>query len=91
MPEYKGWKYRAVVNKEDDRVVSYGIAFWRKTNAWYDEIRYDSHDIRRGVAAMRPHLHVKLQSSFKEPLRAIDEIKDIIDTHLPQLRELLMR
>lgn len=89
-PNTKGWKCVNVTvsDKESGTVVEYKIHFYRKTNAWYDEVRYDSHEIKKGRKMLAPHLHVKLATSFKDPKKGEDELKRIIDTVLPQVKEI---
>ncbi len=56
-----------------------------------DEIRYDSHDRKRGRAVLAPHFHMKLCSGLKvDPDAAVEEIKEIIDNQLGNL-ELIMK
>ncbi len=38
-----------VSDKESGVVIEYKIHFYRKTDGWYDEVRYDSHEINRGA------------------------------------------
>ena len=38
----------AVSDKESGTVIEYKIHFYRQTNGWYDEVRYDSHEIKKG-------------------------------------------
>lgn len=88
--EYKGWRYRMAVVEHQDHVQEYSIQFYRPhRDDWYDEIRYDSHERKGGEKRQRPHLHVKLQSAFKRPSIALNEIKVIIDTHLGALKEVV--
>ena len=37
----------------------------REESDWYDEIRYDSHDRRRGRKVLAPHFHMKIRCTFK--------------------------
>ena len=78
----------AVRDKASGAVLEYKIHFYRKTNGWYDEVRYDSHEIRRGRKAASPHLHLKLATSFKDSSRAEGELRRIIETILPQIQEI---
>ena len=41
---------------------------------WYDEIRYDSHERKRGGKIPVPHLHVKLQSGLKGGVICGDDV-----------------
>lgn len=47
-----------VREKASGRVLEYKIHFYRRTNGWYDEVRYDSHEIRRGRKNASPHMHI---------------------------------
>jgi len=71
--------------------VRYSIAFYRsREGGWYDEIRYDSHDRTKGQRRMAPHLHMKIKSALKQDgHRAIQEIGEIIASHLPDIAELV--
>jgi hypothetical protein len=78
----------AVRNKQSGSVIEYKIHFYRKTNGSYDEVRYDSHEIKRGRKIASPHLHVKLATTFKDSNEAEEELKRIIEIVLPQIREI---
>lgn len=88
--ENEGWKCLnvSVTDKNSGAVIEYKIHFYRKLNGWYDEVRYDSHEIRRGRKALAPHLHMKLATSFKDSPEGEEELRRIIDGILPQLREI---
>jgi hypothetical protein len=89
--EHEDWKCLNVTvsNKESNAVIEYKVHFYRKTNGWYDEVRYDSHEIRKGRKALAPHLHVKLATPFKDPKRGEEELKRIIDKVLPEVKEIV--
>ena len=89
-PNDRGWKCLNVTvsNKESGDVIEYKIHFYRKTNGWYDEVRYDSHEIKKGRKILAPHLHMKLATPFKDPKEGEEELKRIIDTVLPGLKEI---
>lgn len=84
------WKCLNVTvrNKQSGAVIEYKIHFYRKTNGWYDEVRYDSHEIKRGRKFASPHLHVKLATAFKDLIAGEEELKKIIEIVLPQIGEL---
>ena len=75
------------------RVVRYTINFYRKRKAdgWYDEVRYDSHELRKGRDIQSPHFHMKLHSSFKNDVDAVEEIKGLIDNQLEEVEKVLKR
>ena len=85
-----GWKCLnvAVKDKASGAVIEYKMHFSRKTNGWYDEVRYDSHEIKRGRKTAAPHLHVKLATPFKDSIYSEEELKRIIRTVLPQIKEI---
>lgn len=59
---------------------------------WYDEIRYDSHERKKGRSVLAPHLHIKLQSAFKPDTdRAVEEIREIIDNYVRIIDEVIER
>jgi len=64
------------------------FTFSAKRNGWYDEVRYDSHEIKRGRKVLAPHLHVKLATPFKESQAAEAELREIIAIILPKLKEI---
>lgn len=70
-------------------MVEYKIHFYRKLDGGYDEIRYDSHEIRRGRKTLAPHLHMKLGTPFKDVQQGEAELKTIIEGILPGLREII--
>ena len=86
----ENWKCLNVTvsDKESRAVIEYKIHFYRKTNGWYDEVRYDSHEIRKGRKSLAPHLHVKLATPFKEPKEGEAELSRIINEILPRIKEI---
>jgi hypothetical protein len=78
----------AVKDKASGATIEYKIHFYRKTNGWYDEVRYDSHAIKRGRKTASPHLHLKLATPFKGSVQGEQELKKIIETILPQIKEM---
>jgi hypothetical protein len=78
----------SVTDKDSGAVIEYKIHFYRKLNGRYDEVRYDSHEIRKGRKTLAPHLHMKLSTSFKDSQEGEEELRRIIDGVLPQLREI---
>ena len=89
-PNNEDWKRLNVTvsDKESGTIVEYKIHLFRKTNGWYDEVRYDSHEIKRGRKILAPHLHVKLATPFKDPKEGEEELRQIIDKILPELKEI---
>jgi hypothetical protein len=89
-PNAGDWKCLNVYvsDKESGYVIEYKIHFYRKTDGWYDEVRYDSHEIKRGRKILAPHLHMKLATSFKDSKRGEEELKRIIDMILPNIKEI---
>ncbi len=93
MPEHssgRDWKCLNVTvsDKASGAITEYKIHFYRKTDGWYDEVRYDSHEIKRGRKILAPHLHMKLATPFKNPQEGEEELKRIIDKILPELKEI---
>ena len=95
---YKDWKFISRVTYDDTKdgtdVDEYSIHFYReRTNGeWYDEIRYDSHETRRGREIISPHFHMKLLSGFKpDPNAAVEEIKHVIDTYVKHISGVVER
>ena len=86
----KNWKRLniSVKDKESGAVIEYKIHFYRKRNGGYDEVRYDSHEIKRGRKALAPHLHMKLATPFKDSEQGEAELRRIIESLLPGLREI---
>jgi len=78
----------AVRDKASGAVLEYKIHFYRKTNGRYDEVRYDSHEIKRGRKVASSHLHLKLATLFKDSGQAEVELRRIIETVLPQIEEI---
>lgn len=90
---FRDWSYILRVDNEPGGKVSrYTINFYRHVGEWYDEIRYDSHDQKRGRTVLAPHFHMKVSSRFKPDTgKAIEEIKEIIDNYLKGIGEVLER
>jgi hypothetical protein len=89
-PDDNDWKCLNVTvrDKDSGAIIEYKIHFYRKTNGWYDEVRYDSHEIKKGRKTLAPHLHLKLATPFKDPASGEAELKQIIDTGLPRIKEI---
>ena len=87
----ENWKCLNVTvsDKESGAVLEYKIHFYRNTNGWYDEVRYDSHEIRKGRKSLAPHLHMKLATPFKDPKNGAAELNRIIDEILPRIKEIV--
>ena len=87
-PNNGDWKCLNVTisDKISGAVIEYKVHFYRKTDGWYDEVRYDSHEIKRGRKALAPHLHIKFATAFKDPQRGEEELKQIIDRILPEIK-----
>jgi hypothetical protein len=50
---FRDWSYILRVDtKPGGEVTRYTINFYRQKGDWYDQMRYDSHDQRRGKANM---------------------------------------
>jgi hypothetical protein len=78
----------AVRDKASGAVIEYKIHLYRKTNGWYDEVRYDSHEIKRGRKVASSHFHLKLATPFKDSSRGEEELRKIIETLVPRLKEI---
>jgi hypothetical protein len=74
--------------ENDGVVIEYKVHLYRKTDGWYDEIRYDSHEIKKGKKLLAPHLHLKFSTPFKDPQRGEAELREIIAAILPKLKEI---
>jgi hypothetical protein len=79
----------SVKDKESGAVIEYKIHFYRKLDNRYDEVRYDSHEMKRGRKTLAPHLHMKLATPFKDSPEGEEELKRIIDRILPEIREVI--
>ncbi len=77
-----------ITDKEAGTVIEYKVHLRRKTNGWYDEVRYDSHEIKKGRKVLAPHLHLKLATPFKTPQEGETELREIITAILPKLKEI---
>ena len=86
---YRDWKYEVDVDYDNNKLVRYTLAFYRlHESGWYDEIRYDSHEWKKGLEVIAPHLHMKIRCAFKDSAdEGVEEIKNIIDNHLEVLKE----
>lgn len=85
------WKLLNVVmaDKKSRATLEYKIHFYRKRNGWYDEIRYDSHEIKKGRKVLAPHLHIKIATPFKNPIQGEAELRKIVDSFLLMLEEFI--
>ena len=82
MEIYKEWQYRAEIDEREKR---YKINFIRKNDDWYDEVRYDSHEVKAGIWRPQPHLHIKIKAHSLESEVALERIKKIIEDSIPIL------
>lgn len=89
MPEYKGWKYSARIVKTDDTVEECYLSFYKQMEGrdWYDEVRYDSHERKRGRRMELPHFHIKVRGSRKSLGEANADLREIIDSVVPHILE----
>ena len=89
-PNTGDWKCLNVYvsDKESGVVIEYKIHFYRKIDGWYDEVRYDSHEIKKGRKIIAPHLHMQLATPFKDSKKGEEELKRIIDMILPNIKEI---
>jgi hypothetical protein len=85
------WKHKIRVVYENEKPVEYSIHFYHvHESGWYDEVRYDSHETRKGREVLSPHLHMKLRSGLKDSAdRCVEEIKRIIDNYLEPIRKVI--
>lgn len=89
---YRDWSYVVTAEYEGEALARYSISFFRYAGEWYDQIRYDSHEKKKGRDVVAPHFHLKLGSAFKSGAnKAVEEIKEVIDNHLSQLQEVMSR
>ena len=75
---------------ENGKLADYSITFLRirEGGGWYDEIRFDSHDRRRGRKVLAPHFHMKIRSAFKTNAdAAVEEIQSLINNDLQRIEE----
>lgn len=93
MPEYRGWRYSAGIVKMEDTVTECYLSFYRQMEDrdWYDEVRYDSHERKRGRRIELPHFHIKVRGSRRSPEEANAALKEIVDSIVPQLLEVTER
>jgi len=76
MPDDKNidpWKHKISVLYENERAVEYSVHFYRiHESGWYDEIRYDSHELRKGRDVLAPHFPHEAAGraqGFSRPMR----------------------
>jgi hypothetical protein len=84
------WKclHVTVTDKDSGTVIEYKIHFYRKVDGWYDEVRYDSHQIRKGMKMLAPHLHMKLGTPLKDLPDSEQELHRIIERIIPKIKEI---
>ena len=87
------WSYvMRIDSAPGGHVTRYTINFYRQRGNWHDQIRYDSHEQKRGQSVPAPHFHMKIRSEFKPDTgKAIEEIKEVIKDHLNRIEEVLER
>lgn len=77
-----------VSDKDSGAVIEYKVHFYRRNDGGYDEVKYDSHEIKRGRKIRAPHLHIKIATPFKDPKQGEGELKQLIDRVLPVVKEI---
>ena len=89
MKEYKGWRYSARTVRSGAVVDEFYLSFYKQVPGrdWYDEVRYDSHESKRGRKIELPHFHIKVRGNLKSPEQAIADVKHIINELLPGILE----
>jgi hypothetical protein len=89
MREYKGWRLSARILVDRSEVPEYYLSFYRQVPGrdWYDEVRYDSHEQKRGKKLELPHYHVKVRGSYKDHQQAEADLREIIDEIVPRILE----
>jgi hypothetical protein len=89
MREYKEWQYVAKVVVGRSIAPEIYLSFFRQVPGrdWYDEVRYDSHEVKRRKRLKLPHYHIKLRGDYREREEAEESLKQIIDDVVPQILE----
>ena len=85
------WQPKVEVHYESGKLVRYKVAFYRRHKGGsYDEIRHDSHELKKGRRILAPHFHMKLRCGFKDSAeRAVEEIRNIVDNQLSAIGEVI--
>ena len=78
-------------NYVDGKPAEYSIAFFKKhEGGWYDEIRYDSHEKKKGRKILAPHFHVKFRCELKDSVeRVVVDVHHFIDEYLETLKKVM--
>lgn len=89
MREYKGWQYVAKVMIGRSSEPEFYLSFHRQVlgRDWYDEVRYDSHEVKRRKRLKLPHYHVKIRGDYSDREDAEKRLKQIIDDIVPRILE----
>ena len=93
MREYKGWRYSARILIDGRTAPECYLSFYRKVEGrdWYDEVRYDSHERKRGKRMQLPHFHIKVRGRVKPSDQAEADLRQIIDEIAPRILEVTER
>ncbi|RLE43449.1 hypothetical protein DRJ19_02595 [Candidatus Woesearchaeota archaeon] len=75
---------------DNGEVIEYKAHLYRQQKDWYDEIRYESHERRGSKKIIKPHIHIKLGTSFKPNKETIKkELSEIIEKIIPKLEDII--
>ena len=77
----------AVTDKESGAVIEDKVHFYRKTAGWYDAVRYDSHERKKGRQVCAPHVHLTRAPPFTEPGGGEAELRAVLAALVPQLKD----
>src|SRR5688572_9134221 len=88
---YGPWTQRYRIFLSDGKPIRYSLALRRKhVDGWYDEVRYDSHEMRESKRVRAPHFHMKLRSGFMEDgSKALERLQLFVDTHFKAIEEVM--
>ena len=72
----------------EGKLAEYSIAFFKRHDSgWYDEIRHDSHEKKKGRYVVAPHFHIKLRCELKDSIESgVGQIHRFIDEYLETLK-----
>ncbi len=89
MNQYKDWQYDANVVVGRSPETELYLSFHRRVPGrdWYDEVRYDTHERRRGRRLKLPHYHVKIRGDYINQQQAEARLMKIMDEIAPQIIE----
>ncbi|MBI2058544.1 MAG: hypothetical protein HYT87_02115 [Nitrospirae bacterium] len=85
------WKLSIIADASEPATGEFHVRLYRQRGSWYDEIRFDSHELRKGRKIFMPHVHVKMQTAVMDSVGAAAKARTVAGEIAPLLEGILKR